>query len=53
MFIFYVCLAFALMKMIAAGKIQEAYKIEFERQGFGNAMDLGRDYDDDYEADWQ
>ena len=31
MFIFYVMTAFAITKMVAAGKIQESYKIEFER----------------------
>ena len=31
MVIFYVMIAFAITKMVAAGKIQESYKIEFER----------------------
>ena len=39
MFIFYVMIAFAITKMVAAGRIQEKFKIEFERQMSGSISD--------------
>ena len=38
MFIFYVMIAFAITKMVAAGKIQESFKYEFERQMQGGSV---------------
>ena len=49
-FVFYVMIAFALTKMFAAGKIQEIYKREFERQISG---DMSSDIDSEYEQPMQ
>ena len=43
-FIFYVMIMFALTKMFAAGKIQESYKLEHERQISGSMSSDGDAY---------